>query len=483
MDQKVLDKLANKEYDCLFDLDEIDYRVFRQEPYGLFFQEKRSDKLMMHVVDHLIEYPPTIAIMFVLQSLPVLKRLYEKTGCDLNAIGRVRKTALIHRRCFNGDIEVVKYLLSLPTANSNLIDEDGYTPIYLVIRSSKLTNAQKLEMVRLLVENGADLSIKSGADLSIKSDGLTPFRLACGMDPYNEELVLYLLSVDQNLCVDGCFTDIDGDNSLHSLANRKCSSVESLQLLLKRKGVDVNMQSKKTNQTALTYARENPFKMKILLEAGADSNLVPNDDYTPLMLAGKYFHLKYGEKFRSTLSETEKEEEKAYRDVISILIEKSNIKTLDYDKMEMTALHFLCASLRTQDLIEQLLTKSKSTVNLRAPKVFCNDTPLQVACCFALSVKTLKTLVKYGADPKIMKKHWTLLDIVGSKVKGADEKKITKIKYAKKYVKWLGIKYSGNSTNQKRYDPTSWSVAPTLEKRSSPEFMGRTFIGEHFRKN
>ena len=147
---------------------------------------------------------------------------------------------------------------------------------------------KRTEMVRLLLENGADVNAKS--ELS----GRTPLMSAAGIDGKTEIVRLLLENgADVNAA------DHYGHTALMIAMegiNDSGNQTETVVKLLLEKGADVNAKNKAGN-TALHSAAENGFSdyathdgrveavVKLLLEKGADVNAKANDGGTALMEA------------------------------------------------------------------------------------------------------------------------------------------------------------------------------------------------------
>jgi len=89
---------------------------------------------------------------------------------------------------FCGKVKSINFLLE-QDANLNLRDKDGWTALHIVIYSTKIDNNLKLEITRILVENGIGIHIKSNS-------GYTALDKARG---YKLEEIIALLSNEEKI--------------------------------------------------------------------------------------------------------------------------------------------------------------------------------------------------------------------------------------------------------------------------------------------
>ena len=87
----------------------------------------------------------------------------------LNPVGN---TAL-HMACYDGHVAAVRFLLKLSKRDVNLPGEHGDTPLHAALFQPDDTPpaSRDFDLVKLLVEAGADLSLRD-------EDGVTPVEMA-----------------------------------------------------------------------------------------------------------------------------------------------------------------------------------------------------------------------------------------------------------------------------------------------------------------
>ena len=156
-------------------------------------------------------------------------------------------------------------------------NESGYTALMYAAQFNKPKS------VRFLLENGANYNLTS-------KDGSMPLTLA--MQEGNEEIVEMLL--EKGAKANLKLLDPAGYDFLTVLADR--GHVKMVELAIKM-GADVNEQNVPTKRTALMIAILSGEEevVKVLLENGADPNIVDKNLYSPLMVAalnGNYEQVK-----------------------------------------------------------------------------------------------------------------------------------------------------------------------------------------------
>jgi hypothetical protein len=92
-------------------------------------------------------------------SLGVLKELMMKKNIDVNVRNGLGNTAL-HESVRNGHSFLVEWLLRSKNAEVGLADNDGNTALHFAVTHNSVS------IVRLLLENGADIQIKNKAKRS-----------------------------------------------------------------------------------------------------------------------------------------------------------------------------------------------------------------------------------------------------------------------------------------------------------------------------
>ena len=168
--------------------------------------------------------------------------------------------------CAHGNIRIATLLLQA-RANINQQDNDGWTALMYVCLSETPHN----DLVRLLIQ--------SGADISIKESELQRTALMAAAYRGHTSIVQYLL--DEGAPVNT--QDVNGVTSL-MLASQGGHS-EVVRVLINY-GADVNILAKKPNVTALMFAcnYQRTVCVDLLLAGGADPNLCDREQ-SPLIAA------------------------------------------------------------------------------------------------------------------------------------------------------------------------------------------------------
>lgn len=99
-----------------------------------------------------------------------------KHGADINAFDEDRKTCLTYA-VLNGNDDMICFLLDQPKIDTNTIDGQQYSPLALLINSSKITFTRKCKMIPCFLEKGAHLVVKSvirNGNIIVINDGSDP---------------------------------------------------------------------------------------------------------------------------------------------------------------------------------------------------------------------------------------------------------------------------------------------------------------------
>jgi ankyrin repeat protein len=172
----------------------------------------------------------------------------------------------------NGNIDGVKKLLK-EGVDINVQNKYGYREHFGYTGLLLATSYGRTEVVRLLVEMGADINFKN-------KDGDTALILAVVYR--RNEIVSFLVENGADINVQNKI-----GNTALIIGSLKNGYTEIVRLLLE-KGADINLQNK-DGETALIRASMEARRetVRLLLEKGADINLQNKDGKTAIDLAGK----------------------------------------------------------------------------------------------------------------------------------------------------------------------------------------------------
>ena len=241
----------------------------------------------------------TALYLSIIRKNTEITKLLLEHGADVNAIDKNGHTVLI-LATDNENVELTKLLLEHGADVNTLINIETQLLIDkgLDINASDKVNftilmfaigKENIEMVKLLIENGADVNallnidtknlIEKGLAVNTSTkDGLTTLMFAI-MEKKNIEIIKLLLEheVDVNVFVN------NGETALMLAIYNE--NIKLTKLLLEY-GADINI-SVKSGETALMLAiyNENIKLTKLLLEYGADVNASTKDGDTALMVA------------------------------------------------------------------------------------------------------------------------------------------------------------------------------------------------------
>jgi len=179
----------------------------------------------------------------------------------------------LHVVCEKGDVSLVRLLLKYG-ARTNDPDEEGSMPLLRAVENGG-AREEPIELVRVLLESGASLSSELFPRFNPLSD-------AC-KNGYAKVVTLLLKHGGS------VFLNIEDGSENGAPLYKACESehIEVVRLLLKEKGIFVDMPNSSNGQTPLHEAAHSGEAqiVELLLEAGANINAKDKHKATPLKLA------------------------------------------------------------------------------------------------------------------------------------------------------------------------------------------------------
>jgi ankyrin repeat protein len=327
--------------------------------------------------------------------------LFLKAGINVQAIAVPSKSdgiakGALHCAAYKGQPMLVKALL-LNGADPNLLDDEGNTVIYYAVRSAKLYQSDKKEVIDILtqlVAKGANVNIsgKNGLPIVFAAQSgsieILDFLLTKGADPKaageNGQTLLMALSSHNNR------------KNFSELETRIRSWVKG--------GVDVNA-TNKAGQTALMLAlsSRNQDLVQLLLELGANPNIGDQNGQFPIYVAmndpelfqllvskGADVNIKNG---RYTLLHQAIVNNN--QRIVQLLLSQKGVDINGKTDDGETAVH-LAVMRRNQMLLQQLLA-SGADANLTNRSL---QSPL-IRAVLQDDYLSVKTLLEWGADVNV----------------------------------------------------------------------------------
>ena len=288
-------------------------------------------------------------------SKNVLQELIDH-GVHVNARNCNCETALMIA-CQKYYVEAIDVLLNAG-ADSNITDTKGFTWIH-----HAAGGICSKETLQAIIDHGVDIN-------AIDEDGRTVLMISCQMG--NVEAINVLL----NAGADSNITDTNSGTWIHYAVDGGCSK-ETLQIIIEY-GANVNALDK-NNSTALMLAcqKGNVEAIKVLLNAGAGSNITDTNGHTWIHYA--------------VASDCSKE-------TLQIIIEYGgDVNALD--KNNSTALMLACQKRNVEAL--NVLLSAGADSNIADTN---GDTWIHYAVAGGCSKKTLQTIINHGADVNAIKK-------------------------------------------------------------------------------
>ena len=188
-------------------------------------------------------------------------RAFVAAGIDFHHRAYQRQTLLHAAIASASGIEIAQYLLGQEEVRItvNAKDSNGRTPLHILISHYNLKCAEKGELLRLLVQYGADVHAKDKL-------GDTPVHIASDIEDINS--INELIHAGFNISMKGA-----GGDTVHHRAVRGRGTAMKFLLDLEGGRSIINVRNKK-GATALHIAVEecNRVKVEMLLKCGANSD-------------------------------------------------------------------------------------------------------------------------------------------------------------------------------------------------------------------
>ena len=201
-------------------------------------------------------------------------RAFVAAGIDFNHCGYQRQTFLHAAIASASGIEIAQYLLGQEEVRItvNAKESNGRTPLHILISHYNFPRAAKGELLRLLVQYGADVHAKDKL-------GDTPAHIASDIEDINS--INELIHAGFDISMKGA----GGDTVLHRAVRGSGKGMKFLLDLEAGRSI-INVRNKK-GATALNVAVKecDRFKVELLLKCGANSDLKDDKGRTPPQLA------------------------------------------------------------------------------------------------------------------------------------------------------------------------------------------------------
>lgn len=235
---------------------------------------------------------------------------------------------LLHTLVRRGDLTAVRQhlgapQLDAPTPGINALDEDGYSPLMRAVMDGDTPP----EIVRTLLEHGADVNMKNRPGEYVSSKSVLSHALGAGQP----EVVRLLLAHGANLLYlrDGNYTAVI--DAIHSRDIARDKNLLELLRLLKEHGADLNTVTKYGEAALRVLSRLGRFDaVRWLLDAGADEGQL---GWNPLLRA---VALGSVDDLRATLAAHPPLEEKDFWERTPYLLA---IQTGDVEKVRLMLEH------------------------------------------------------------------------------------------------------------------------------------------------
>jgi ankyrin repeat protein len=192
----------------------------------------------------------------------------------------------LHLAAYRGELKIAR-LLAEHKADINSRDNEGKTPLYLLLEDSSRDDDNILELARLLLERGTDVNIRTTKEWTLLHAASFWGRL---------EIAKLLLDHGANPNVE----NDQGLTPLHRVSQGKYTSQEQgvgIARLLLERGVDVNARTKNRSTPLLSAAFKGRLEIaQLLLDHGANAKAENEicDTALHLVSGGKYNSQEHG---------------------------------------------------------------------------------------------------------------------------------------------------------------------------------------------
>lgn len=180
-------------------------------------------------------------------------------GADITSRDRLKRSSL-HYATLKGSLDLAKFLIDVG-ADVNAKDFMDNVPLH---------TTRNIEIVKLLVRSGADLSVK---------EGVSEFPVLHNFinSPDNLEIFKFLIP----LGIDVNASDCDGYTTLHRIADINCNLSKLVDIMVLH-GADINAKNK-FGETPLHIAvkHENEILVESIYKSGADTTIADNKGLMP----------------------------------------------------------------------------------------------------------------------------------------------------------------------------------------------------------
>lgn len=207
-------------------------------------------------------------------SPKIIKSLLSTVGINLNLADQNGDTAL-HIAVKSGSIEKVKLLLTCGNdLDLNLLNNNGESPLHLAVRN----DAHSYTIFRLLINHGANIN-------TCDNNGWTPLHSIVSMEDTEHSRECFETAMLHGAMLN--VATVDGSTPLHLAA----SHLSWIQLLL-QEGAETNILDRNNETPLFCASREgNLSVVAALIDAGANLDLSSSREGSPLHIAIKNGHI------------------------------------------------------------------------------------------------------------------------------------------------------------------------------------------------